>query len=132
MPQDEDHLRLLAIFHYIVAGLAALFSFFPLLYAGFGWLMLYASSHPQQQQQGQPPPAVVGWIFIALGCFFFLAGETLATCIALSGRFIARRRRYWFAFVTACVQCLFFPFGIIRSLHDYCSLARISEASVWR
>jgi hypothetical protein len=28
MNQDREHLRLLAIFHYVVAGLAALFSFF--------------------------------------------------------------------------------------------------------
>ena len=46
MSQDEEHLRLLSIFHYIVGGLAVLFSFFPLIYAGFGVLMLYASSHP--------------------------------------------------------------------------------------
>jgi hypothetical protein len=32
MDQDTEQLRLLSIFHYIVAGLAALFSFFPLLY----------------------------------------------------------------------------------------------------
>src|SRR5260370_41390118 len=31
MNQDAEHLRLLAIFHYVVAGLAALFSLFPLL-----------------------------------------------------------------------------------------------------
>jgi hypothetical protein len=31
MNQDKEHLRLLAIFHYVVAGLAALLSFFPLL-----------------------------------------------------------------------------------------------------
>jgi len=123
MPQDEDHLRLLSIFHYIVGGLAAFFSFFPLLYGGLGLLILHA---PAQPQQGQPPPAIVGWIFIALGCFFFLAGETLATCIALSGRFIARRRHYWFAFVTACVQCLFFPFGIILGVFTIIVLSRSS------
>src|SRR6266436_5078812 len=106
MPQDEDHLRLLSIFHYTVAGLAALFSLFPLFYSGLGWLMLYAAAHPQHLQ-GQPPPVFLGWIFIVFGCFLFLFGEALATCIALSGRFIARRRRYWFAFVVACVQCLF-------------------------
>jgi ABC-type branched-subunit amino acid transport system permease subunit len=125
MPQDEEHLRLLSIFHYIVAGLAALFSFFPLLYSGFGVLMLYASSHPQHQQ-GEPPPPVVGWLFIAFGSLLFLAGLTLATCIALSGKFIARRRRYWFAFVTACVECLFFPFGIILGVFTIIVLSRNS------
>ena len=30
MNQDQEHLNLLAIFHYVVAELAALFSVFPL------------------------------------------------------------------------------------------------------
>ena len=125
MPQDQEHLRLLSIFHYIVAGLAALFSFFPLLYAAFGGFMLYASAHPQMQQ-GEPPPAAVGWIFIGLGCFGFLIGLTFATCILLAGRFIGQHRRYWFAFVTACVQCLFFPFGIILGVFAIIVLSRTS------
>lgn len=124
MAQDDEHLRLLAIFHYIVGGLAALFSLFALLYAGFGLLMLYAPASPQDQ--GGPPPAIVGYIFIGLGVFGFLLGEALATCIVLSGRFIAQRRRYWFAFVTACVQCLFFPFGIILGVFTIIVLSRHS------
>jgi hypothetical protein len=123
--QDEDHLRLLSIFHYIVAGLAALFSLFPLLYSGFGWFMLYAAAHPQNIK-GEPPPAFMGWLFIVFGCFFFLCGETLATCIAFSGRYIARRSHYWFAFVVACVQCLFFPFGIILGVFTIIVLSRSS------
>jgi hypothetical protein len=125
MPNDDEHLRLLAISHYIVGGLAALFSFFPLIYAAFGVFMLYASAHPQMQQ-GEPPPPFLGWIFIGMGCFFFLVGETLATCIVLAGRFIARRLRYWFVFVTACVQCLFFPFGIILGVFTIIVLSRAS------
>jgi hypothetical protein len=39
MNQDREHLRLLAIFHYVVAGLAALFSFFPLLYTTVGAIL---------------------------------------------------------------------------------------------
>ncbi|HWY50787.1 MAG TPA: hypothetical protein VNW72_04825 [Chthoniobacterales bacterium] len=122
MSQDEDHLRLLSTFHYIVGGLAALFSFFPLLYAGFGLVMLYASSHPQPQNG--PPPAIIGYIFIGLGVFGFLLGETFALCIVLAGRFIAQRRRYWFVFVTACMQCLFFPFGIILGVFTIIVLSR--------
>jgi len=32
MDRDEEQLRLLSIFHYVVAGLAALFSFFPIFH----------------------------------------------------------------------------------------------------
>ena len=125
MSNDEEHLRLLSIFHYVVGGLAALFSFFPLLYSAFGGFMLYASAHPQTQQ-GEPPPPFLGWLFIAFGCFGFLAGVAFAICIVLAGRFIAGRRRYWFVFITGCVQCLFFPFGIILGVFTIIVLSRAS------
>ena len=122
MPQDEEHLRLLAIFHYIVGGLAALFSFFPLLYGAFGLLIL----HPPANQHGEPPPPFVGWLLIGFGCFFFLLGLVFATCIVLSGRFIAHRRHYWFTFVFACIQCLFFPFGVVLGVFTIIVLSRPS------
>jgi ABC-type branched-subunit amino acid transport system permease subunit len=125
MTHDEEHLRLLSIFHYIVGGLATLFSFFPLIYAAFGAFMLYASAHPHMQQ-GEPPPPFLGWILIGIGGFFFFAGEALAACIVLAGRFIARRRGYWFVFVTACIQCIFFPFGIILGVFTIIVLSRAS------
>jgi hypothetical protein len=124
MDQDEEHLKLLAIFHYIVGALAALFSLFALMYVGLGLLMVYVPQSPQAQ--GEPPPPWLGWIFVAMGGFAFLAGETLATCICLAGRFIAKRRRYWFAFITACVECLFFPFGIILGIFTIIVLSKAS------
>ncbi len=66
MNHDSEHLRLLAIFHYVVSGLAVLFSFFPLLYSAMGGFMLYAAHHPGPHNQ-EPPPAIVGWIFIVFG-----------------------------------------------------------------
>jgi hypothetical protein len=125
MPQDDEHLQLLSVFHYIVGGLAALFSLLPLIYAAIGGVMLYASSHPHMQQ-GEPPPAVLGWIMMGFGTFFWLVGESLALCIVFAGRFISQRRRYWFAFVTACVECLFFPFGIILGVFTIIVMSRSS------
>ncbi len=125
MSEDQEHLRLLSIFHYVVAGLGALFSLLPLLYLAGGWFMLYAAAHPQQIK-GEPPPALLGWVFIAFGGLLFLCGETMAMCIALAGRFIARRRHYWFAFVLACVQCLFVPFGTILGVFTIIVLSRKS------
>ncbi len=45
MNQDAEHLRLLSIFHYIVAGLAAFFSFFPLFYMTVGAIFTFVTRH---------------------------------------------------------------------------------------
>jgi hypothetical protein len=42
MDRDTEQLNLLAIFHYVVAGLAALFPFFPLLYTAVGIIFIFA------------------------------------------------------------------------------------------
>ncbi len=121
--QDEDHLRLLSIFHYIVGGLAAFFSFFPLFYGAIGLVFLLAPAHPQH---GEPPPPLLGWFFVAFGSFFFLLGLVFATCVILSGRSIARRRHHTFAFVVACIECLFFPFGVVLGVFTIIVLSRRS------
>lgn len=128
MSPDEEHLHLLSIFHYIVAGLATLFSFFPLLYAAMGALILYAPSHPRH---GEPPPHFLGWLFIGFGCFFFLLGVALAVCIAFSGRSIKQHRRYWFSFVVACVECLFIPFGVVLGVFTIIVLSRRSVKELY-
>ncbi len=120
MDHDDEHLRLLRIFHYIVGGLAALFSCFALMYVGFGCLILYAPA----QAHGDPPPLIMGWFMIAFGALLFLIGEATAVCILLAGRFIRQRKRYWFVFVTACVQCLFMPFGTILGVFTIIVVSR--------
>jgi hypothetical protein len=95
------------------------------LLANSGGFMLYASSHPHMQQ-GEAPPALIGWIMICFGSFLCLLGEALAVCIVITGRFITQRRCYWFAFVTACVQCLFVPFGVILGVFTIIVLSRSS------
>jgi hypothetical protein len=125
MNRDREQLQLLAIFHYVVAGLAALFSFFPLLYSIIGGFLLYAADHPGSSNQ-EPPPAVLGWVFIVLGTLFFLAGVIMAICIFIAGRSLARCKRYSFAFVMACIECLFIPFGTILGVFTIVVLSRES------
>src|SRR5438045_7843436 len=109
MNRDKEHLQLLADFHYVVAGLATLFCFFPLLYSILGGFLLYAANHPGPSNQ-EPPPAVLGWVFIVLGRLFFLAGVAIAICILIVGRSLAFCSRYWFALVLVCIVFVFMFF----------------------
>jgi hypothetical protein len=126
MNQDAEHLRLLAIFHYVVAGLAALFSFFPLLYTTIGAIFIFAARHGTPKPGEELPPEFLGWIFVVVGALLFLLGIAMAICILLAGRCLSRRRCYSFALVLACIECLFVPFGTILGVFTIIALSRES------
>jgi hypothetical protein len=131
MNQDAEHLRLLSIFHYIVAGLAALFSFFPLLYTTGGAIFIFAARHGTAKPGEDLPPEFLGWIFAVLGSLLFLIGIAMAICILIAGRSLALRKRYSFALVMACIECLFIPFGTILGVFTIVVLSRESVKALF-
>lgn len=120
--QDEEHLRLLAIFHYVVAGLTALFACFPLIHLGIGVFMLVKP----EAFKPRPPPEFLAWIFIGVAAAIILAGWTLALLFVLAGRNLTRRRRYLFCQVVAGIGCLFMPFGTVLGVFTLLVLSRPS------
>src|SRR5213080_3722935 len=131
MNQGTDHLRLLAIFHYVVAGLAALFSLFPLLYTMVGSIFIFAARHGTPKPGEELPPEFLGWIFIVLGALFFLGGIAMAICILIAGRSLSCCKRYSFALVMACIECLFIPFGTILGVFTIVVLSRESVKALF-
>ena len=127
---DEEHLRLLCIFHYVVGALTALFALFPLIHFSVGLFFVLAPPH-SPQQQGGPPPAIIGWFFMILGGMFFLLGEAFAACVIAAACFICSRRRYSFIFVVACLQCAFFPFGTALGVFTIVVLSRPSVKQIF-
>jgi hypothetical protein len=126
MNRDQEHLQLLAIFHYVVAGLAALFSFFPLLYTTVGTIFIFAARHGTAKPGEELPPEFLGWIFAVIGSVLFLIGIAMAICILIAGRSLALRKRYSFAIVMSCIECLFVPFGTILGVFTIVVLSRES------
>jgi len=126
MNQDREHLRLLAIFHYVVAGLAGLFSLFPLLYTTIGTIFIFAARHGTAKPGEELPPEFLGWIFAVIGSVLFLIGLAMAICILIAGRSLALRKGYSFAMVMACIECLFIPFGTILGVFTIVVLSRES------
>ena len=124
--KDEEHLRYLKIGHNIVAGIVALFSCMPLLHVGMGLAMVLGGDSFFKDQSGKGPPPFVGWLFVAMGSVFIVAGWTIATLVFLAGKNIARRRRHSFCVVAAAVACLFMPFGTILGVFSLVVLNRPS------
>jgi hypothetical protein len=111
MTRDEDHLRLLSIFHYVVGGLAGLFAFFPIIHLVIGLVMIFAPD--KFDGKGGPPPAFFGWFFVIFAVMFIVLGWTFAVFVLTTGRFLARRKHYMFCLVMGGVECMFMPFGTV-------------------
>jgi len=126
MKQDEEHLRLLSIFHYVVAGLAALFALFPIFHLIFGIFMILAPQKFAGHGQEQPPLALIGWFFVIFASVFITLGWTFAAFIVTTGRFLARHKHYQFCLVMAGIECLFMPFGTVLGVFTILVLVRES------
>ena len=61
----------------------------------------------------------------------FLIGQAIAVCMILAGRFIARRKRYWFIFIMACIECALFPFGTVLGVFTIITLSRESVKTLF-
>lgn len=124
--EDEDHLRLLSIFHYVVAGMHAVCAMFPILHLAIGAALVFAPEK-LSSGEGEAPPALVGWFFMLIAGGLMALGATLAACIAIAGRFLSQRRRYLFCLVTACVMAaLSMPFGTVLGVFTIIVLMRPS------
>jgi hypothetical protein len=121
MNQDEEHLRLLSIFHYVVAGMVALFSLFPVIHLVIGIMTVI---NPAFLGPGAPPPPFVGWLFIGIGLFGILFGETMAVLIFLTGRFLSRSKHHLFCMVIAGIECVIMPFGTVLGVFTLIVLLR--------
>ncbi len=131
MNQDEEHLRLLSIFHYVCAGLAAFFACIPIIHVLIGSVLLL---HPQAvgPQNNQPhPEQFVGLIFVVMGGMFILLGWTFAACVAYAGRCLSQRKNYTYCMVMAGIACLFMPFGTILGIFSIMVLIRPSVKALF-
>jgi hypothetical protein len=123
MNQDEEHLKLLSIFHYILAGMAGLLALFPILHLIMGLIVICTANG---YTGNGPSPSLIGWVFVIFALLFIGLGMTMAVLILITGRFLARRKHYQFCFVMACLECLFMPFGTILGVFTILVLARAS------
>jgi hypothetical protein len=55
----------------------------------------------------------------------------MAICILIAGRCLSRRKRYSFALVMACIECLFIPFGTILGVFTIIALSRQSVKALF-
>ena len=102
----------------MVGGLAACFACIPIIHLSIGIAMLVGAI--------DDAPEFVGAFMVLIAIFAILAGWTLAVCIIIAGRCLAKRRRYMFCLVMAAISCVFMPFGTVLGVFTIIVLMRPS------
>jgi len=123
MNQDEEHLKLLSIFHYVAGGITGFVACIPIIHLIMGIVML-AVGLTEASADERLPVFIFGFMFILIPVLFILCGWTLAVCLIISGRNLARKRRYTFCFVIACISCLLMPYGTVLGVFTIIVLMR--------
>ncbi len=121
--EDEQYLKLLSIFHYVVGGIAGLFACFPIIHFVVG-ISILISSFTQPSQEDFP--AAVGLLFTLVAGTVILTGWAFAICIVLAGRYISQRKNHMFCMVMAGIECMFTPFGTVLGVFTIITLIRPS------
>ncbi len=124
--QDEQHLNLLSIFHYVVGGLTALFSCIFLVHVALGIAMLNGAFDGKDA-----PPRFLGWIFILLPGFFILCGWIISACMIVAGRKLARHKARTYCLVIAGLECVLMPFGTVLGVFTIIVLMRESVKTLF-
>jgi hypothetical protein len=124
--QDAEHLRLLSIFHYVVAGMQALFSSFPILHFVIGALAFFGAG-TFGKADGRLPGMLFGGFFMLFAGAFILIGWSLAVCLVVAGRSLSQRKRHMFCLVVAGIEAaMCVPFGTVLGVFTIIVLLRPS------
>lgn len=107
---EVEHIRLLSIFHWVLAVATALFALFPIVHLIIG-ITILNGNFPNSDHD--PVPRVLGWFFVVFALCWIVAGLVLAFCLALSAMFLSHHKNRTFCLVVAGASCLFFPFGTV-------------------
>ena len=105
--RDEEHLRLLKVTYYVLAGISGLFSLFPLLWVGLAGILMSGAIPAPSNSNGNP--ARMGLVFLSFGIAATILGLTLTLLTFLVARNLRDRRHRTFCMVIAGLCCLYVP-----------------------
>ena len=128
---DADHLKLLAIFHFVGAGLALLGLLFLFAHYSFMHFFLTNPKMLEGSKGGGPPPAE---IFSILRWIYLFFGGWLVGCFSLNvlaGFALRARKHRTFTLVVAGLNCVHMPMGSVLGVFTIVVLLRDSVRELY-
>lgn len=150
--RDAEHIRLLAVFHYVLAGLMVLAACLAAIYVAMSIVMVntmsgfMSSAATPPASPGAPagataPPTVapptevfemMAWMYGVMGGLAAVVAIVMAWLLFLAGRYLSACRNRTFIFVIACIECVLFPFGTALGVFTLIVLEREAVKRVFQ
>ena len=128
--RDAEHLKVLAIFHFILAALGLL----GIAFLAFHFVLMSAIfTNPEmwKNAKGGPPPAILLKLMLGGYAFGVVVMLTGGVVNLLSGLFIRKRRHRMFSIIIGGLNCLHVPFGTLLGVFTILILSRDSVRRVY-
>jgi hypothetical protein len=127
---DSDHLNLLAVFHFVIAGLSLVGIAF--LFLHYTMMHTFLDNPLLWQNQRQPAPpreffAMFDVMYVFFGAVFLSAG----VLNLISGFCLRARKQRVFSLVIAGLDCLQLPFGTVLGVFTIIVLLRPSVREIY-
>jgi hypothetical protein len=127
---DEEHLKMLSIFYYVLGGVSALLACIPIIHVTIGLFLITLSSSAHSAPGGRPP-VIIGLLFVIIGGTVMLLGWTLAALKIYAGYCISKRKKRIFCLVIAVISCLGIPVGTVLGVFTFIVLMRPSVKDLY-
>jgi len=124
---DNEHLRLLSLFHLISGILSLLFSFFFVLYIGFFSIILRFT---RGIHYSDFPNRVMSFVFF-IWSFFIIVGILWGVAKIISSMFMNKRKYRIFSIIVSVLECLSVPYGTILGVMSLTVLSRESIKEIY-
>ncbi|MAX24088.1 MAG: hypothetical protein CMJ19_06235 [Phycisphaeraceae bacterium] len=125
--QDQEHLRLLAIFYYIAAGFHALIALLPLVFIVMGITTIGFGFSQNHGAEASLP----GGLIILFGCLFMIFILGFAYIYYLAGKFLNQQKHWLYCMIIAALTATSFPLGTILGVFTIVVLCRDSVKAVF-
>jgi hypothetical protein len=130
---DDEHLRLLSLFHYVSGGLTLLISlFFGAWFTIMATVFAFIPPVPHATEAPMPHPSGLPGFMVAIFAVFFVLAVAYGVIEIVAARSLARRRRWLFTLLAALPRLLFIPYGLMLSIFTLLVLERPSVKQSFR
>ena len=124
---DQQHLTILSICHYVYGGFVMLFACFPLIYVLVGvGLVAGAPSMEVDDPQEQLAVQFMGGMFAVIGTIAAGIGLVFGLLTLVAAYCLGQRRGYIYCLIVAGIECLNMPLGTILGVFTIVVLVRPS------